>query len=110
MRLGALATMGYERPKNLLHILLDNELHESTGGQSTVSHSVDTALVAAASGYPKVLRANSLEELSAIVAADTQELTFVHVKMKPGSPADLPRPKVTPIQVKDRLVAWLASN
>src|SRR5215475_7673514 len=26
---------------NLIHILLDNEMHESTGGQSTVSHSVD---------------------------------------------------------------------
>jgi phosphonopyruvate decarboxylase len=110
MRLGALATMGFERPKNLLHILLDNELHESTGGQSTVSHSVDTALVAAASGYPCVKRAGTLDELAAIVAADTQELTFVHVKMAPGSPADLPRPKVTPLQVKDRLIAWLAEN
>ncbi len=108
MRLGALATLGFERPANLLHILLDNELHESTGGQSTVTHSVDSALVAAASGYPRVERVATAEALAALVAAPTTELTFAHVKMKPGAPADLPRPTVTPIQVKDRLVAYMA--
>ncbi|HRG96029.1 MAG TPA: phosphonopyruvate decarboxylase [Polyangiaceae bacterium] len=108
MRLGALATLGFERPANLLHILLDNELHESTGGQSTVTHSVDSALVAAASGYPRVERVATAEALEALVAAPTTELTFAHVKMKPGAPDDLPRPTVTPIQVKERLVAYMA--
>lgn len=105
MRMGALATLGFERPKNLLHILLDNELHESTGGQSTVSHSVDAALAAAACGYPKVVRITTPEELEALVKADTTELTFAHVKMKPGAPDDLPRPTVTPIQVAQRMKA-----
>ncbi|MGI9309498.1 MAG: phosphonopyruvate decarboxylase, partial [Gammaproteobacteria bacterium] len=36
MRLGVLCTLGYEQPDNLVHILLDNGLHESTGGQATV--------------------------------------------------------------------------
>ncbi|MBM4376865.1 MAG: phosphonopyruvate decarboxylase [Deltaproteobacteria bacterium] len=110
MRLGALATLGFERPKNLLHLLLDNELHESTGGQSTVSHSVDLGLVAAASGYPKVLRVPTSEGVAALVAAETAELTFAHVKTRPGSPEDLPRPTVTPTQVKDRLTAWMKEN
>ena len=105
MRMGALATLGFERPKNLLHILLDNELHESTGGQSTVSHSVDAALAAAACGYPKVVRITTPEELEALVKADTTELTFAHVKMKPGAPEDLPRPTVTPVQVAQRMKA-----
>src|SRR5690606_38820517 len=43
MRMGALATIGYERPDNLVHVLLDNEAHDSTGGQATVAHSVDSA-------------------------------------------------------------------
>ena len=30
MRMGAMATVGYERPANLTHVLLDNGLHEST--------------------------------------------------------------------------------
>ena len=61
MRMGALATIGYYRPKNFLHILLNNELHESTGGQSTVSHSVDFANIALSCGYQKVVNCKSLK-------------------------------------------------
>ena len=46
MRLGALTTLGNERPPNLLHLLLDNGMHESTGGQATVSRNVDFCAVA----------------------------------------------------------------
>lgn len=109
MRLGALATLGYERPKNLVHVLLDNEAHESTGAQSTVSHSVDLAQIARASGYPQVVRAASLETLANVLNAKTNELTFVHVKTKQGSPADLPRPTVTPVQVAERLRKWIST-
>lgn len=107
MRLGALATVGYERPVNLLHIVLDNEVHDSTGAQSTVSHSVDLAGVAAACGYPRVVRAHTAEEVEAIVRAPAEALTFVHVKTAPGEAGNLPRPKETPVQVIDRMRAWL---
>jgi phosphonopyruvate decarboxylase len=110
MRLGVLATLGYERPTNLVHVLLDNEAHESTGTQSTVSHSVDLAEVARACGYPRVVRCKDPAELRALLDAPTSELTFVHVKMKKGTPSDLPRPKVTPLQVGDRMRAWLAAS
>jgi phosphonopyruvate decarboxylase len=64
MRMGALAAIGYQRPSNLLHVMLDNGLHESTGGQATVSPSVDFAAVAAASGYPVVQHCNSADQLA----------------------------------------------
>jgi phosphonopyruvate decarboxylase len=107
MRMGALATVGYERPANLLHIVLDNEVHDSTGAQSTVSHSVDLAGVAAACGYPRVLRAHTAAEVEAIVRDQPWELTFVHVKTAPGEAGNLPRPRETPVQVIDRMRAWL---
>lgn len=107
MRMGALATLGYERPANLLHVLLDNETHDSTGAQSTVSHSVDLGAVARACGYPRVVRVTTAEELGRVVAEETRSLTFVHVKTKPGAPTDLPRPKVTPVEVLARLRAEL---
>ncbi len=106
MRMGAFATLGYERPKNLVHVLLDNEVHDSTGGQSTVSHSVDLAGVAAACGYPRVVRANTADEVARAVS-DATELTLVHVKIAPGESKDLPRPKVTPVEVYDRMRQWL---
>ncbi|MCX7633945.1 MAG: phosphonopyruvate decarboxylase, partial [Turneriella sp.] len=64
MRMGAVATVGYERPNNLVHVLLDNEVHDSTGAQSTVSHTADLALVAHACGYPEVVRTHGLEEFA----------------------------------------------
>lgn len=103
MRLGALATIGYQRPRNLVHVLLDNGLHESTGGQSTVSASIDFARIASACGYPSVAAVALPDDLAARVASAGTELTFLHVPMLPGIPADLPRPTITPAEVAERL-------
>lgn len=108
MRLGALATLGLERPDNLVHILFDNEVHDSTGGQATTSHSVDLGAVAAACGVPTVVRAASADDVAAAVV-QARGLTFIHVKTKPGAPADLPRPDVTPDAVAARLRTRLCS-
>lgn len=103
MRLGALATLAYERPANLVHVLLDNEAHESTGGQSTVSHSMDLAGVAKSCGYENVSRFTTAEELQAAVKDRTPGLRFVQLKTRHGVPDDLPRPKVTPREVAGRI-------
>jgi phosphonopyruvate decarboxylase len=103
MRMGALAAIGYQRPANLLHILLDNGLHESTGGQATVSTSVDFAAIAAANGYPAVHHCASAAALADLFARPRQQLTFVRAAVAPGVPDVLPRPKVTPIEVAARL-------
>lgn len=111
MRMGALATVGYERPGNLVHVLLDNEVHDSTGGQETVSHSLDLAEVAHACGYPVVKFAASLADFTTAYqeAMKSNELTFIHIKTAPGENPDLPRPKVTPVQVGERFRDYLAS-
>jgi phosphonopyruvate decarboxylase len=51
MKLGAMATIGARAPGNLVHIVLDNGVHDSTGGQATVSAGVDFAGIALACGY-----------------------------------------------------------
>jgi phosphonopyruvate decarboxylase len=107
MRMGALATIGYERPPNLFHVMLDNEMHESTGGQATVSHSIDFCALAAACGYERTMRLTTPAELKSALAGAGEALTFVHARIKPGTPADLPRPKVTPAQVAQRLRGFL---
>jgi phosphonopyruvate decarboxylase len=47
-------------------------------------------------------------ELGALVADRTEGLRFLHLKTKPGAPDDLPRPKITPREVAQRLEKHLA--
>lgn len=108
MRMGCLATLGYERPANLVHVLLDNEAHDSTGTQSTVTHSVDLSACARACGYPTVERVATTAALEKVLSDRTPGLRFVHLKTKPGAPEDLPRPKITPREVAARLRAHLS--
>ena len=107
MRMGCLATIGYERPTNLVHVLLDNEAHDSTGTQSTVTHSVDLAACARACGYPTVKRVADADDLEKLLLDRTDGLRFLHLKTKPGAPDDLPRPKVTPREVVTRFRSHL---
>jgi phosphonopyruvate decarboxylase len=108
MRLGALAMLGNERPSNLVHVLLDNGIHESTGGQTTLSAAIDFCAVAAACGYPSVVTAAGPAELGAQLVASAGQLTFIHAPTLPGVPDDLPRPTLTPAKVADRLRAHIA--
>lgn len=111
MRMGSLATNAYYAPNNLLHILLDNNAHDSTGGQFTVSNNVQFVEVAASVGYPVALYAHDLEELKAYIEQWKQnpELTFIHIRTALGSKPELGRPSLTPAEVKDRFMKLIAS-
>jgi phosphonopyruvate decarboxylase len=110
MRLGALTTVGYERPANLVHLLLDNGRHESTGGQATVSGCVDFPAIAAASGYPSIAALAEPAVVAARLAARSPGADFVHVPILPGVPDRLPRPTVSPVDVVARLRRHLAGS
>src|SRR6185369_12618585 len=60
MHLGNVATFGARAPRRLTHVVIDNGVHDSTGGQSTVSASVDFAAVALACGYATGSRVDDL--------------------------------------------------
>ncbi|HXV39607.1 MAG TPA: phosphonopyruvate decarboxylase [Steroidobacteraceae bacterium] len=109
MRLGALATVGCERPANLVHVVLDNGMHESTGGQATAAPAVDFCAIAAGSGYAAVAAAGDPGALAAELARNVPGPRFIHVPIAPGVPDKLPRPKVTPPEVAARLAAFLAA-
>ena len=51
MSTGVLASAGAAGAKNLLHVVLDNEAHGSTGDQRTISDRVRLEQIAKASGY-----------------------------------------------------------
>ena len=110
MRMGAFATLGAYGPPNLTHVLLDNGAHESTGGQATVSRGVSFAAVASACGYAAALEVVTLEMLDDFLVGKTSTgMRFARVSIRTGTPDDLPRPTMTPVDVKLRLMTHIAS-
>jgi phosphonopyruvate decarboxylase len=109
MRLGSLATNAAHTQNNMLHILLDNNAHDSTGGQATVSSQVDFVAIAKAAGYPCTYRANNLEEFKQHIEEykKHKKLTFLYLQIVRGKKPGLGRPKVTPEQVKKRLIKFI---
>ncbi len=105
MRMGAMPTIAYYDPPNLLHILLDNRTHDSTGGQFTVSPLVNFSKVSMAVGYRQINHAASLYEFQRYFKkwVKKPELTFLYLEIDKGSKQNLGRPTIKPPQVKIRL-------
>jgi phosphonopyruvate decarboxylase len=112
MKLGTLATIGHYQPERLIHIILDNEAHDSTGGQATVSSTVDFARIAAAANYRNVFSAGRPEDLDTCITEmrNARGPSLLHLKIRAGSPEKLGRPTVKPPAIKDRFMRFLASN
>lgn len=110
MRMGSLATNAYYRPKNFLHILLNNGTHDSTGGQDTVSPNLSFTRIASHAGYPFSYKVHGLSEFSRAVEHWKRSggLTFVELPIAKGSKSGLGRPTVSPVEVKDRFSELLS--
>lgn len=112
MKMGNLATIGAYAPTNLIHIVLDNGVHDSTGGQATVSPSVDFAAVALACGYQYAAHCQTLEGFTRALrgALSHARPALLHVRMTPGSLSKLGRPTIGPAEVARRFKAFLADH
>jgi phosphonopyruvate decarboxylase len=106
MRMGNFATAGAYGGDNFHHLLLDNGVHESTGGQSTVSRAISFAGVARACGYRQADEGLVPADLDRFLQR-TSGPALLQLKTRLGVPDDLPRPDVTPRQVKQRLMRHL---
>ena len=108
MRMGNFATIGSYGRGNLVHVLLDNGVHESTGSQATVSANVDFADIAAACGYGMALDGTGLAVIRELYARkDVDGARFAHLKITPGAPSGLPRPDTSPADVLRRLMTHI---
>jgi phosphonopyruvate decarboxylase len=110
MRLEALAGVGHYRPPRLLHAILDNRMHESTGGQASLAATVSFPHVAAACGYASAQSVTGRGDLEAALARTlrTPGPHLLHVRVRPGSAPKLGRPTLSPVEVKARFMAFLA--
>ena len=111
MRMGNFATIGTYASNNFIHILLDNEVHDSTGGQSTVSKNINFAMIAKACGYSMTLSGNKMELIDELFSLNKNEgPAFGHLKICSGTIENLPRPNVKPNEVLRRMMHHINSS
>lgn len=110
MKMGTMATVGAYAPARLTHIILDNGVHDSTGGQPTVSTCTDFAAVALACGYQQVFVCDDLAGFEKALQAGLTEAgpTCIHLRIAPGSIKNLGRPTISPHDVARRFKKFLA--
>ena len=104
MKLGNMATVGAAAPANLVHVLLDNGVHDSTGGQRTAAGTVSFPDVAIACGYRSAVSCAAGRDFDEALAAATAEPGphLVHLRIRQGSLEPLGRPKIHPSEVARR--------
>jgi phosphonopyruvate decarboxylase len=109
MQMGTIATIGHYSPKNLCHIILDNQSHDSTGGQPTVSETVNFEKVAISCGYRHANTVKNKKDLTekfrGILKMEGPQMLVV--KIKKGSRKDLGRPTISPIENKKRFMGYI---
>ena len=100
MHMGGVATIGHYAPPNFVHVVLDNEAHESTGGQPTVSGNLDMGGLASACGYVSARTCVSEHEIRAAMRAGGAGPRMIVIRVSRGCRSDLGRPGLTPLQTK----------
>lgn len=110
MHFGASAIIANKKPKNFIHIVLNNEAHESVGGMPTICGNLDLCKIAKDLGYKESYKAETEEELENILKSIKNSLTFIEVKVSIFSRKDLMRPNISPIENKNNFIKFLREN
>ena len=110
MHMGSLATNGRYQPKNLIHIVLNNGVNESVGGQKSSGQVINLTAIAKGCGYEtKPAFVESKEDLQKAVKqlADSNHLSFLDVHVRQGIRKDMPGLKIEHQNAKTALMNYL---
>jgi sulfopyruvate decarboxylase subunit beta len=108
MNMGALGNVAQAAPPNLRHLVLDNGVHASTGGQRTISGAVPLEEVARACGYRRAARVADPPALEAALATLWEEPgpAMLLVEVEPGQASHgLARVEIPPPALAQRFRA-----
>jgi sulfopyruvate decarboxylase subunit beta len=109
MSLGTLAMIAAEAPKNLFHIVIDNEVYESTGKQRSVSNAVPLEQVAKSTGYRQAVLVDKREEIKPAfeMLINSDGPVFLLIKVRPCFDQNTGRVTHTPEQITNRFMKSL---
>ena len=110
MHMGAMAVIGANEPKNLVHIVINNAAHDTVGGMPTVAGRIDLVRIAEGCGYPNAAKADHFDILDGELdkAKARSELCFIEVACAMGARDDLGRPTTTAKENKERFMVKLS--
>ncbi|MFX1314680.1 MAG: phosphonopyruvate decarboxylase [Promethearchaeota archaeon] len=110
MQMGAFTTIGKRSPSNFVHILLDNEVHESTGGQPTNSPIINFVKIAIASNYKYAIQIETKEELLKSIKDIKNRIgpVLLTIKVKHEPNLTLKRPDRIPNEYKEDFMNYLS--
>ena len=110
MAMGTLAMIATCAPKNLIHIVIDNEVYESTGSQRTLSHEIKLEEVAKSTGYKQAMRVTRPEEIQPAYEklVQAEGPVFLLIKVEPAFDASQGRVTHTPEEIRDRFMESIA--
>lgn len=94
MHMGSLATIGRYQPKNLIHIVLNNGVNESVGGQPSAGQVIDLTAIAKSCGYitPSIVVEKSMDLKTMVeILADADRPGFIDVHVRQGIRQDMPK-------------------
>lgn len=97
MHMGSLATNGRYQPSNLIHVVLNNGVNESVGGQLSSGQIVDLTTIANGCGYSTIGRPiEEKKELKQTIKqmAASNHLSFIDVYVRQGIRKDMPGLKI----------------
>ena len=109
MHLGSITSIADMKPKFFRHILMNNKVHESVGGQSTAAKYIDLSGIVNSLGANKMFKAESPVELKQYIGEflSCSNSSFLEVKIQSGSRDDLGRPTKTPVENKVSFMKFL---
>ena len=109
MHMGSLALIGVNKPKNLVHIVINNSAHETVGGMPTVAGCIDIVAIAKACGYPNAISVDNFKDLDEALnkAKALDELSLIEIKCSIGAREDLGRPTTTTKENRDGFMKTL---
>lgn len=111
MSLGTLPLIASEEVPNLIHIILDNEAYESTGGQASISSRFNLAETAVAAGYPIARCVGDIRALESALseAKEGGLLSLILIKCAIAPIDGIPRVSHAPAEIRDRFSAAVRS-
>lgn len=110
MHMGSMAVLGASKPQNVVHIVINNEAHESVGGMPTVAGKIDVVSIAKACGYKYAVSVDNAGDLDKELAraSDASGLRLIEVKCAIGARENLGRPTTTAKANKENFMDFYA--